>query len=84
MQMQMMRGKILMNLYLTQRTIHTTLEFHLQMENECLTNQCFSYVHKFYYKVQINMLMIQFIFDMPKTSCKTMCNACMYFITLVG
>lgn len=66
MQMIMMRGRIFMSLRLTHRTIQITLEFHLQMKNECHTGLCISYVQSSYYKVQIAMLLIQFVFDMPK------------------
>ena len=47
-------------------SIQITLEFHLQMKNECPTGLCNSYVQSSYYKVQIAMLLIQFVFDMPK------------------
>ena len=36
------------------------------MKNECLIDQCVLYVQSFYYMVQMNMLLIQFVFDMPK------------------
>ena len=51
---------------LIQRTIQITLEFHLQMKNECHTGLCISYVQSSCYKVQIAMFLIQFVFDMPK------------------